>query len=135
MMSHHRIAFSWENKLGVMNTNQEDLVDIDKPLPLPPPPFLRDSPKVVGHRKFRDLLIARPPSRNSSRKAVTKGDQDDPFLAAYKECTKSVKLSKDRKKGSAPWKERNGSIFSCKHSCGIKEDNLVRVSHGPRYPK
>ncbi|KAF2324228.1 hypothetical protein GH714_010838 [Hevea brasiliensis] len=90
------VPFSWEKKPGVSKVfnqrfpSEGDLVK----LPPPPCPIESRSPRVSTH----DIQIPlppctfQPPSRSSSRKDLRK--QDDPFLAAYKECTKSTKKGK-----------------------------------------
>ncbi|KAE8715754.1 Detected protein of unknown function [Hibiscus syriacus] len=56
---------------------------------------------------------------------------DDPFLAAYKECTKS-----GGKTGGSKLSVRIKKIrFSCKNSCDVRENNLMRLSNLPTPPK
>lgn len=128
-----QVPFSWENSPGISKVTQKE-----SPRPvgqethkLPPPPCPSDSPKVVGI----DLQIPlppcmfQPPLRSSSKKGIKR---EDPFLAAYMECTKSVghgKLDKNKHKGGAG-RRLVWSLFefSCKRSSGVKEDSLVRLT-------
>lgn len=131
-MSLDKVPFSWENEPGVSKVS--DLKDDDGPrlsFKLPPPPC----PTESGRVSVRDIQIPlppcafQPPSRSSSRRGLgfNKHDQD-PFLAAFKECTKNSRKGKLRKKAMFN--------FSCKNSCGVRDDNLVRVSHQlPNYNK
>ncbi|TYH28890.1 hypothetical protein ES288_A02G180100v1 [Gossypium darwinii] len=61
-----------------------------------------------------------------------RGWLDDPFLAAYKECTKSGEI----KTGGSKLPVRKKKIgFSCKNACDVRDDNLVRLSNLPTLPK
>ncbi|EHA8587153.1 hypothetical protein COCNU_scaffold001487G000040 [Cocos nucifera] len=53
--------------------------------------------------------------------------EEDPFLAAYMECTKSANKQKKASKGKAGL-EKVWLGFSCKHTCGVREDGMVRLS-------
>ncbi|KAF5190955.1 hypothetical protein FRX31_019458 [Thalictrum thalictroides] len=111
---------------------------------LPPPPCKSDSPTTTQKVLGQDIQVPLPPCpfqppviRSSSRKGLRRLDDADPFLAAYKECTRSVnkqgKLTKSSKKSGGSSREgRIGSLFSCKHSCGVREDNLVKRSLSSR---
>ncbi|KDP41585.1 hypothetical protein JCGZ_15992 [Jatropha curcas] len=129
------VPFSWEKKPGVskvnamINNNQEQDQIVVK---LPPPPCPIESPRVSAHEISIPLppCTFQPPSRSSSRK------WDDPFLAAYKECTKSSTRSKAKVAGGSAGFSRSGlrkGMFklSCKSSCSVRDDNLVRVSQLP----
>lgn len=131
------VPFSWENRPGVSKvTNQRYPSERNYVVKLPPPPCPIESPRISGH----DIRIPLPPctfqtpARSSSTKGLKK--HDDPFLAAYKECTKTTrkdKLSKNHAAGSAGLL-RKGMFqfnFSCKQSCSVRDDNLVRISQLP----
>ncbi|KAI3417382.1 uncharacterized protein J3R85_014510, partial [Psidium guajava] len=144
------VPFAWENKPGVSKaTTRSDREDSpllppieDRrqfPTKLPPPPCRT----VDCVREMRIPLplppcIFQPPTRSSSKKGGKKQD-DDPFLAAYKECTKGTKAG-HRHKSSKHDDGRLGfglrkhviANFSCKRSCSVRDDNLVRVSHFER---
>ncbi|KAK1437107.1 hypothetical protein QVD17_02892 [Tagetes erecta] len=127
------VPFSWENKPGVRKgDNRENLAkegwrkvvqdeSAAKAGRLPPPPC-ENSNKTTCH----DLGLPLPPCvfqpnlRSGSRRSK---DGDDPFLMAYKECTKS------KKKGGLVKKKY--FLGSCKHSCSVRDDSIVRVSHVP----
>ncbi|KAD1878836.1 hypothetical protein R6Q59_036509 [Mikania micrantha] len=127
------IPFSWENKPGVRKGNHHENVAVERWRPavqdnsstkerrLPPPPF-ETSNKTTCH----DLGLPLPPCvfqhnlRSGSRRSK---DGDDPFLMAYKECTKS------NKKGSLMGKK--SFIRSCKYSSNVRDDSIVRVSQIP----
>lgn len=122
--SQRNIPFSWENEPGVSKAAAPP----HAPPKLPPPPCPPESSRVSYH----DLQIPlppcafQPPSRSSSKKGVKKMD-DDPFLIAYREVTKSTRKGKG---GSVT--KKNLSIFSCKQSsCSVAEDSVVRFSHLP----
>ncbi|PIA57048.1 hypothetical protein AQUCO_00600047v1 [Aquilegia coerulea] len=137
--SQGNIPFSWENQPGISKVKHPSDVGTYASIKLPPPPCQSDSPttqKILG----QDIQVPLPPCpfqspviRSSSRKGLRRVLDDDPFLAAYKECTKSVKqgkLSKSTsiKKSGGSREGRIGSLFSCKHSCGVREDSLVKRS-------
>ncbi|XVF39768.1 hypothetical protein PTKIN_Ptkin01aG0059000 [Pterospermum kingtungense] len=116
--SQGKVPFSWENKPGVCKetTIQEGTeFEVDQKairvsiqaIKIPPPP-----------------CGLHPPTRTSSRRGLKKSDHDDdPFLAAYKECTKSIG------KGKLAKKDKRGMFsFSCKQSCSVRDDNLVKIS-------
>lgn len=81
------------------NTNKA--ISHDMGLPLPPCAF-------------------RQPSLKSSSRRIK---DDDPFLMAYKKCTKS------NKQGTLT--RKNSFLGSCKVSCSVRDDSIVRVSHVP----
>ena len=138
--SNGRVPFSWEKRPG-----ESKLVNNHHGCPsketsvgkLQPPPCPVKSSRISTH----DITIPLPPctfqapaapSRSSSRRGLTK-EIDDPFLAAYKECTKSTKKDKPVKKNLGSGR-RKGAIFdftSCKQSCSVRDDNLLRVSQAP----
>lgn len=131
--SQRNIPFSWENEPGVSKAAAPPQHHHDYEAPLPPPPS-----KSARAFTYHDMQIPlppcafQPPLRNSSKKGLKKMD-NDPFLIAYKEVTKSTR------KGKAMAMEenkrfgimKNMSIFSCKQSsCGVN-DSVVRLSQLP----
>ncbi|KAG2692423.1 hypothetical protein I3760_08G053500 [Carya illinoinensis] len=131
------IPFLGETKPGVsMNTHKECLTEEDFAFNLPPPPYRSETAaRVLAH----DIQIPlppctfQPPSRSSSRKVLRKQDHD-PFLAAYRECTKSSNggNSKLPKNGVKSGLRKNMLIgLSCKWSCSARDGNLVRISQLP----
>ncbi len=138
MMSHSKahsqgtIPFSWENKPGVSKvTQQECPIDGDFVLKLPPPPCPSEPAKISVH-DFQIPLppcAFQPPSRSSSKKGLRK--QEDPFLAAYMECTKSIRKGKSIKNDVGSGFKKNMLVFSCKRSCSVRDDSLVRISQLP----
>lgn len=142
-----KITFSWEKKPGVskeIDSHGENLIQIehDQFLPklLPPPPICSTEVRNPVH----DFQIPLPPCafqppyyRTSSKKGLWVQDED-PFLAAYKECTKNQKSAKRNRKltkaGSSNSESRLKkcmSFFSCKRSCSVRDNNLVRITHFP----
>lgn len=133
--SQRNIPFSWENEPGVSKAVAAPH-DRHRKLPLPPCPA--ENSRVSYH----DLQIPlppcafQPPLRSSSKKGIKK-NIDDPFLIAYKEVTKSTHNHKGKSSGAKKGDQRFGgvmknvSIFSCKSSCGVADDNLVRLSQLP----
>ncbi|CAI9777199.1 unnamed protein product [Fraxinus pennsylvanica] len=138
--SQGNVPFSWENKPGVRKiTLQEYDVHHHQyfaPPKLPPPPC----PPENGRASFHDMQIPLPPctfqqlSRSDSRKGLKK--IDDPFLIAYKECTKSTRKGKttscagreDNKGFGLTKKNVPVSVFSCKKSCSVREDSIIKLS-------
>ncbi|XWS14823.1 hypothetical protein CRYUN_Cryun35bG0041700 [Craigia yunnanensis] len=122
--SQGNVPFSWENKPGVCKeTSQEDSeVDyfLQKLLPSSYPP---ESARISSHGiKIPPPPCAfHPPSRTSSRRGLKRFD--DPFLAAYKECTKSTSKAKLAKKDGGSGLKKGMFNFSCKQSCSVR--NLI----------
>ncbi|KAK1316058.1 hypothetical protein QJS10_CPA05g01629 [Acorus calamus] len=125
------VLFSWENKPGIPKTASMESNKANSPKLLPPPPVLTESPKFIVHGlppppcPFQSPQLSS--SSSSSKKVVL---EEDPFLKAYMECTKSVKHGESSKRSKWPHKRRFFSM-SCNSSCGIREDNLVRMSQPP----
>nr|CAD1828244.1 unnamed protein product [Ananas comosus var. bracteatus] len=141
-MSHQRlnhsfesVPFSWENQPGMSKVSPH-MDNSPTKLP-PPPPIASRGPK---------LYVPLPPCRIQVPKTILptkKGGPigEDPFLAAYIECTKSVrkpldKVSvKERRRRENRWsgvrKLGLGLSLSCKRDSGVREDNLVRMSQLP----
>lgn len=139
-----KITFSWEKKPGVSkeittqgheNLIQKEFLSNNK---LPPPPACSaeaaTNTSTPARNLVHDFQIPLPPCpfqppyyRTSSKKGLW---INDPFLAAYKECTKNQKgankkLTKGRRNSeSRLWKSL--SFFSCKRSSIVCDDNLVR---------
>ncbi|KAK8606921.1 hypothetical protein V6N13_052673 [Hibiscus sabdariffa] len=117
------VPFSWEAKPGVSKSSKAahydhhhcpvDVGVHEKKVP-PPPPFSKQ-PSL---------------KRSASAKGLRWWPGQDPFLAAYKECTKSEgngKLSK---------LTRSKKIsVSCKESSDVRDDNLVRFPNLPPLPR
>lgn len=133
------IPFSWENKPGVRKDGQKNLDGEEwvvvvqnnsstKEGKLPPPPSEKSN-KAIFHDIGLPLppCAFQPPLRSNSRRSKDlrsssrRSKDDDPFLMAYKECTKS------NKKGNLM--RSNSFLGSCKHSCSVRDDSIVKVSH------
>ncbi|OWM70773.1 hypothetical protein CDL15_Pgr014446 [Punica granatum] len=139
-MGKGNVPFSWEDMPGISKSgaNQKPYSPAANKLPPPPCPRSRFTRKLPFHEMqniplppcaFQPPLPAAPPQRSSSKKGVQK--DDDPFLAAYRECTKS---SKEANKSSKHHGARSGlrkhvSCLSCKRSCSVRDGNFVRISH------
>ncbi|GLT62953.1 hypothetical protein SLA2020_355540 [Shorea laevis] len=101
---------------------------------LPPPPCSSKNTRISNH----DIQIPLPPcvfqplSKSSSRKGLRRQDQDDPFLAAFKECTKIPHKGKLPKKEVGFGLKKGMFGFSCQQSCSVRDDNLVRISRVPK---
>lgn len=147
--SRGNVPFSWEKKPGISKadgTETKCLMEEDLVLKLPPPPCL----PLVATRKSLDSSFQIPPppgsnfqglSRSSSAKGGLRKKEEDPFLAAFKECTKSSRKGKTTSFSHRLFDLRSGimrSLFGvvpCKNpgSCAVRDDNLVRVSQLPYY--
>ncbi|KAI9106371.1 hypothetical protein K1719_021899 [Acacia pycnantha] len=126
---HGNVPFSWEKNPGVSKVHQpvreEELLHN-----LPPPPYTAEI--LGGGGVHQDIIqnIPLPPCafqppfyRTPSKKGLMwMQEEDDPFFAAYKECTK---------KSNNKWslRKRIMSLFSCNRSCSVRDNNLVRISH------
>lgn len=131
------VPFSWERRPGVSKvTRQEWPTEGNMVLKLPPPPC----PTEAARDSVHDFQIPlppcafQPPSRSYSKKGLK--HEDDPFLAAYKECTKSINGNGKSPKNSGNLYSRFRKIsildFSCRHSaCSVRDDNLVKISRVP----
>lgn len=83
-----------------------------------------------------------PPLMKSSSKKLGVTEKEDPFLAAYIECTKSGELPNARPRVGAKENKDCGinigsgiklwrNMFSCKSSCGVRKDGSVKMVHLP----
>lgn len=136
--SQGNVPFSWEKKAGVSKVHQPESLTREEELlhNLPPPPCTTE---VGGGGKMncgvQDIQnIPLPPCafqppfyRTSSKKGLWVQD-DDPFLAAYRECTKTRKLGRNKNNRESVLR-KSMSFFSCKRSCAVRNNNLVRISH------
>lgn len=143
-MSHHRfhsigsVPFSWENSPGVSKVapqhgkdsctsteTDESLESVDR-FQLQPPLDPVDRPRRLVGRQSIYVPLPPCPFQGSTNKLYV-GRNDDPFLAAYIECTKSMKKveGKKKKKESSGW---GFWRFSCKQGTGVREDGLVKMS-------
>lgn len=150
-MSHRKIhsqgsvPFSWEDKPGVSRISRQDCASAS--------PDSADSGAFNDKACVGEIKIPLPPCptqqplhKSVSSKGLIGWWEEDPFLAAYKECTKSarstIKMSTSemcKRSGvganKLPWKKSNKFILSCKNSCEVREDNFVRLSNLPPLPK
>ncbi|KAJ0963357.1 hypothetical protein J5N97_028479 [Dioscorea zingiberensis] len=130
-MSHHH-KFSWENhpEISKLTPQSSENPKHAPKLKLRPPPCPSDSPGLLKPGIYVPLppCAFQPPPK---KPPVLRPD-DDPFFAAYMKCTKGGKSEKMRGGGGGgSWKEGFG--ISCKKSCGVRDDTMVRVSHVPVY--
>ncbi|GAA0155426.1 hypothetical protein LIER_13157 [Lithospermum erythrorhizon] len=144
--SQGRVPFSWENKPGeskISSTKSKDFdhdnkfIQFEDGAKLPPPPCHQaENVNKVG--SFHDLQIPLPPcafqpptQRSSSKKHPKKND--DPFMIAIKQCTKSNgdDQSARNNSGFGMKKKKNKSLFSCKQSCNVVDGSILKVSQLP----
>lgn len=142
------IPFSWEDKPGVSKVNHYDqhcpigleLHDSNQTNYVSDP---IGSSSILVHEK----KVPPPPPLSVQLKGSPSGKggfkwwQEDPFLLAHKECTKSEgnmkHLSSEAKEstGSSKLSRKKKIAFSCKKSCDVSDDNFVRLSNLPPFPK
>ncbi|KAA0064468.1 hypothetical protein E5676_scaffold134G002450 [Cucumis melo var. makuwa] len=116
--SRGRVAFSWENRPGVC-----------KAAVAPPNRFCDDNDDDPLKKKLQPPPCT--PARKGNKKLLQKdGGAEDPFLAAYRECTseddeKNCKLKKN-KYGFGGWMTMNffGNL-SCKQLTAVRDDSLI----------
>ncbi|GFY96007.1 hypothetical protein Acr_11g0003310 [Actinidia rufa] len=129
------VPFSWENKPGVSKVAHKDWANWPvKTQKLPPPPCPLESARASFHELQVPLPPCgfQPPRKITSKKGLKK--QDDPFLTAYRECTKSTRkgtLGGDSKDDVGFGLRKGVSVFSCKHSCSVRDESMVRISRLP----
>ncbi|KAK7291039.1 hypothetical protein RIF29_05898 [Crotalaria pallida] len=136
-----KISFSWEKKPGVSKvTHSESLPTEQEFLPkLPPPPCTGEA--ATPRNPIHDFQIPLPPCafqppyyRTSSKKGLWVQQDDDPFLAAHKECIKNQNSAERKSKLPKAGVIESGllkkcmSYFSCKRSCSVHDNNMV-TSH------
>lgn len=156
-MSHRKvysqgsIPFSWEDKPGISKVTNQAEYSIEygvEALDLTSSSSSSASSSFSNGSKvsptYNDLKIPlppcpipQPPSRSSSTKGLKW--QADPFLLAYKECTKPIKKGKSNngqqnKKGTKV-KKSLFTYFSCKSTCEVKDENIVKLPQLPALPK
>ncbi|CAI8609391.1 unnamed protein product [Vicia faba] len=138
--SYGSIPFSWEDKPGICKTPNKDY-----PLNIiNPKPFSKFSPSknkknIIEFQQDKKIPIplppcptTQPPQRSTSGKGFKL--QQDPFLVAYKECTKSEKSCKFQSKNKKALL-RNYCIFSCRNAMDVKDDSYVKLSRLPPLAK
>lgn len=126
------VPFSWEESPGVPKFSHQKSSDIRSHI-LPG----NISPCIP-------LIIPPPPCTSRKSLSAKLLRQDDPFLAAFRSCTKTAASNqksgheepRQRGKGGDKAKGKNRSnmisIFSCKHSCDVEADNLVKYTLLPK---
>ncbi|QCD99057.1 uncharacterized protein LOC114193677 [Vigna unguiculata] len=138
--SARKITFSWEKKPGVSKVTSETLIPEEEEFlaKLPPPPCTPEEATPKNH--VHNFQIPLPPCafqppfyRTSSKRGLWFQDRD-PFLAAFKECTKNQKSGnkvnkKFIKHGIESRVRKSMSFFSCTRSCTVHDTNLLRISH------
>ncbi|KAF1001338.1 hypothetical protein AG4045_025383 [Apium graveolens] len=130
VFSKGQVPFAWENQPGIRknDTYRDEEAMKGAAVKLPPPPVQQPEGGKTSAIDLQNIPLPPctflpPISRNGSKRDV----QDDPFLAAYNKCTKS---SDNRRRSS--FKKKNGIyILSCKHSCSVRDDSIVRISQLP----
>ncbi|KAK7310755.1 hypothetical protein RJT34_08466 [Clitoria ternatea] len=130
-----KVSFSWEKKPGVAKVTSL----IPKEQELPPPPCTMEA--SIAKNPIHDFQIEiplppcafQPPYYRTSSKRGLWVQHDDPFVAAYKECTKSKKHAKMNKKltrnGIGSRVKKSMCFLSCYQSCTVRDNNLVRISY------
>lgn len=159
-MSHRKVhsqgnvPFSWEDSPGISKASHQDttlhVLNLSSSSPKPTSfiPHDSDTSSLKESSAHQDKKIPLPPCKNlqlpTQRSTSAKGFgcwQEDPFIAAFKECTKNVRNGNkvqpcENKKNVTGFKvKKSRLIFSCKNSCDVTDDNLVRLSHLPPIPR
>ncbi|ESW27797.1 hypothetical protein PHAVU_003G233000 [Phaseolus vulgaris] len=146
--SHGSIPFSWEDKPGVCKTPNSDFpldIGMNQTLASPLPPLASNHLRSNSRRmlEIQDKKIPlppcqlQPPRRSTSEKEKGFRWQEDPFLVAYKECTKSeknCKVPRKNKKGVGSNFRLSKSIFSCRGANDVKDDIYVKLAPFPSLP-
>ncbi|KAK4260214.1 hypothetical protein QN277_003360 [Acacia crassicarpa] len=148
-MSHRKvhsqgsIPFSWEDEPGICKTPQG--VNKFKSPSSSSSSLMFQAPSAAQSLKIPlpPCPLALPPRRTASGKGFRW--QEDPFLVAYKEITKSEKISgkssaenNKKKVGGFSWSVRKSkSIFSCTSSSSedVRHGNFLKLSQLPRLPR
>ncbi|WOG91887.1 hypothetical protein DCAR_0311142 [Daucus carota subsp. sativus] len=136
-----QVPFAWENKPGFRKedtsprtrnvvTDGGDYDDKEKcggKTKLPPPPYLQSESGRASPVKLQNIPLppcAYPsPIWTSGSKRDAYKEDDDPFLIAYRKCTTGATTRRLLKK-----KMSSVSTLSCKHSCSVSDDSIVRIS-------
>ncbi|KAF4375181.1 hypothetical protein F8388_017327 [Cannabis sativa] len=139
-MSHRKvysqgsIPFSWEDKPGISKVAQQNprvqALDLTSS-PSPSPSISNTNNDLV---KLKIPLPpcptpSQPPSRSNSAKGLKW--QEDPFLLAYKECTKPQKKGNNKKASKV--RKTMFMYFSCKSSCDVRNENFVKLPTLPTH--
>ena len=135
------VPFSWEVKPGVCKLS----TDIQSSgallshftLQLSPPPSSFSPRNYMGDIGLQNVPRNQPATRGSSSFRMGMEKAEDPFLAAFMRCTRSSSMhnlsgKNEKDVGFGKRKSILRGTLSCKYSCPIIEDNLVRIS---RFPK
>ncbi|QCE16439.1 hypothetical protein DEO72_LG11g3455 [Vigna unguiculata] len=127
-----RVPFSWERKPGIPKVSVAESFQRERKFvqKLQPPPY------TSFQRNYDHALeIPLPPCTFQPHyKDRIRMQDHDPFLEAYKKCSKSRKTVERNKKlqikTSIETRLRNSmSFISCKQSCVVRDDHLVRISY------
>ncbi|VAH95782.1 unnamed protein product [Triticum turgidum subsp. durum] len=118
------VAFSWEQEPGVSKESPKEAEARTHQLRVPPPPGGPGAPSLS------------PPARSRSSKRGVR-PEEDPFLAAYVACTASGRKTgrghneAQKMLGWAGLRFALGLGLSCKTSCGVAEESVVRLAKKP----
>lgn len=147
--SQGNIPFSWEDTPGVSKSmpQHDSLIDPTRRSSISNFPNF-DSFSGLMALKCEDIKIPppppcqnlQPPRRSISGKGIGRWQwQEDPFLAAYKECTKSSCNGKldanENKKKNVRARKNYKFMFSCRNSCDVEDGSFVKLSNLPPIPR
>lgn len=138
-MGKGNVPFSWEDMPGVSKAEmgRKPIYFPANKLPPPPCPRSQEARKISLYGTQNIPLppcTFRPPPPVPSQRIRSSKD-DDPFLVAYRECTKSTREASklpEHGPGSGSIRKHLFSLSSCKRSCSVRDGNLVRVRHSLR---
>ncbi|KAK4767962.1 hypothetical protein SAY87_003103 [Trapa incisa] len=139
-MNQGKVPFSWEDLPGVSKTGTDQKPPYFAANKLQPPPYKQGpSTRKVSSTQMQRIPLPpcpfqpRPPTPAPSRRNSGKKEDDDPFLLAYRECTKdacAAEKTQSKHGGGSGTIRKRLSALSCKQSsCSVRDGNLVRLSN------
>ncbi|PKU66374.1 hypothetical protein MA16_Dca009616 [Dendrobium catenatum] len=124
------IPFLWEHLPGISKAIHGQTNKSSSPAKpsLPPPPCSSTTESQRRPLARHNIYVPLPPCPFASTRKVMKkiSNDDDPFLAAFIECTRCNKKEAKKRK-SVKEKEKEKRTFSCKKDNGVRKDVMIRI--------